>query len=347
MFRWLTWSGNLTLRNIEAALKDSGANPTRQARLSPGCLIKALLVFEPRTDLFLSILEGPVFFNAFEIMQAARPLIQALIGLSAVQDRALPATAFVTNTSEPLHDLTPTSDALQTREEQLTASIADQQVALEKALIMILMKLHTFPYIKISQAFEQVLTRMELGLILQLLRRNLATGGWTSWQLDEHLTMNESSRREEGDAYLIGNLLGCALDSIGAADWIHTSFKVDGFMEPNNLVTALKLEISAALEVVEEATFAKGLLREMLHYARQETATASNNNGKHGMASDIIVLKGETTGQQMLPLGSRPETDVPTTKMAAGGEVQKRTPRDIGRLKNMRVGKYSRERIVI
>ena len=49
-----------------------------------------------------------------------------------------------------------------------------------------------------------------------------------------------------------------------------------------------------------------------------------------------------------LPLGLNLDKDrVPLTKVGAGGEVMRRSRRDIGDLKSRRVGEYSFERIVI
>jgi hypothetical protein len=48
-----------------------------------------------------------------------------------------------------------------------------------------------------------------------------------------------------------------------------------------------------------------------------------------------------------LGLGLKAEKQISLLKVAAGGAVHKRTRRDIGYLKSQKVGKYSRERIIV
>lgn len=49
----------------------------------------------------------------------------------------------------------------------------------------------------------------------------------------------------------------------------------------------------------------------------------------------------------LLPLGLKTAPVISTTKVGAGGELIKRSARDIGRLKSKMVGRYSFDRIVI
>jgi hypothetical protein len=60
-----------------------------------------------------------------------------------------------------------------------------------------------------------------------------------------------------------------------------------------------------------------------------------------------IMLPSLDGDLKTLPLGLKVEKQIPLLKVAAGGAVHKRTRRDIGYLKSQKVGKYSRERIII
>ncbi|KZF26912.1 hypothetical protein L228DRAFT_258267 [Xylona heveae TC161] len=55
----------------------------------------------------------------------------------------------------------------------------------------------------------------------------------------------------------------------------------------------------------------------------------------------------DDTNSKVLPLGLKAEQTISKTKVGAGGEVMRRSARDIGRLKSMKVGKYSFEKIVV
>lgn len=347
VFQWLIWSGNLTLRNVELALRDTGARPSQSAPMHPESLVRAIMTYDPSTDLLVSVFEGPVYIDALEILRAVKPLIQSLAEPVPITSRALGGPrAEASQPNGPRSTVSPNEKPIASQDVQVLEPGTDRRLVLEKALTSALIRLQAFPCLKVSQAFGQALTRAELTLVIQLLRRNLTAGGWTSWQLDDDAGLIEDPRREHRDVCLISDLLGCALDSIGAAGWLHAPSHFGGVIDPSNLITALKLEISAALEVVEEAMYMKGLVKEMLQYGKSGTAAAKKSS-KPQPRDDIIVLHPDPSGPKVLPLGSRPEVEVPLTKVGAGGEGCERTRRDVARLKNMKVGRYTLERIVI
>ncbi|KAK3076230.1 hypothetical protein LTS18_013564, partial [Coniosporium uncinatum] len=58
-----------------------------------------------------------------------------------------------------------------------------------------------------------------------------------------------------------------------------------------------------------------------------------------------VIDAREQEEKRSFPLGGKVEDRVSETRIRAGGEVVRRSKRDIGRELSMRVGKYSFERI--
>jgi len=58
-------------------------------------------------------------------------------------------------------------------------------------------------------------------------------------------------------------------------------------------------------------------------------------------------VQGKMEGDSVLPLGLRPGLTISTHKVGAGGEIIRRSRRDVGRLKSRMVPKYSFERIFV
>ena len=122
--------------------------------------------------------------------------------------------------------------------------------------------------------------------------------------------------------------------------------------ETADTISYMKAEISAALEGIEEATYLRGILGEMLLCGKEALQQGERKMiGKaqdHGPIKPLTIALHDEGQERILPLGLHPTTPaISKTRIAAGGEVVERTARDIGRLKSRMVGKYSFERIVI
>ena len=121
--------------------------------------------------------------------------------------------------------------------------------------------------------------------------------------------------------------------------------------EAEELIASLKLEVSAALEGLEEATYLKGLTAEMVRYGDVVLKGIPELEGPPGKRlktsySSKVISTAEPE-VKLLPMGLKPEQQISQLRIGAGGEVHERSARDIGRLKSQKVGKYSLERIVL
>ena len=117
-------------------------------------------------------------------------------------------------------------------------------------------------------------------------------------------------------------------------------------------IAYLKAEISAALEGIEEATYLRGMLGEMLlcskslkHSDRSASRQHTSLKVSERTRSGIIASAEEE--DRTLPLGLKFPQGTSEYKVGAGGELIKRSLRDIGRLKSRMLPKYSFERIIL
>ena len=341
IFRWLLTSGSLSAANIERALQDDKRGSTFNRHLGPGQMIKCLVDFDPEMKVLLSVLRAPASLQAEDIWEAVRLLMRSLeYPENLNQDKTKP----LANGD--------TSDALVGQEEEAAAQDLDLAVAAlehggdirERALTVALTRLHTFPPSSVVGGMRKMMTRAEIISVLHLLRIELAREGWLSRYIDSEMEVDEES--SDQSIRLIGDLLNCSLDSIGAGGWMGGMSHSGHAGDAEELVTALQAEVSATLEGVEEATYLTGLLGEMLRYSQSVAGSARARKSQKDGPGPIIV-QAEATDARLLPLGLKAEQEVSRTRIGAGGEIQKRTARDVGRIKSMRVPKYSLERIVI
>ena len=140
---------------------------------------------------------------------------------------------------------------------------------------------------------------------------------------------------------------------IGAGGWLSGDARLvngDPF-EAEDLISSLKLEISAALEGIEEATYLKGLITEMVRYGesvqRASRPPKSAPETPAGKKHKPVLLPSTNEDLALLPVGLKAEQLISLLRVGAGGEVTQRSARDIGQLKSRNVAAYSLERIIV
>jgi hypothetical protein len=189
-----------------------------------------------------------------------------------------------------------------------------------------------------------------------LLRYELSRGGWTSRYVDiGESVLDEDAEVPDHAIILIISLLNNCIDAIGAGGWLTGEARLvngDSF-EAQELITSLKLEIEAAFEGVEQARYLSGILGEMVRYGEQVQKSQPGNKPHDETAEKprskplrpkVVPIDEQ---EKMLPLGLKVDHSISRMKVGAGGEIQKRTARDIGHLKSQKVGKYTLERIEV
>ncbi|KAI9783924.1 MAG: hypothetical protein M1835_003692 [Candelina submexicana] len=353
IFKWLVDSQGFHFNLLRRMLlRQQGTTPSTQVMAR--ALINAFADFDPELRILHSLLLGPIFFGPVQLTEVIRHVLQSLEYVGRRSRSPKPQT----NGGEDTHMNGDLDAALSQEEDAAEIDIGFALDTLEfgsaireQTLTLALLRLNAKPAVEVTKAFRSQLTLEEITVLIQILRKELATGGWTSRYLDgDPLDPQADSEatHEDRNVRLIITLLNCAVDAINVPGW--TLNNVD---ENEDLIAMLKFEVSAALEGIEEATYLQGLLQEILRYQRRlEEATpkpAKNGRGEKGQGNSkpITLPMAGQNEKRILPLGLKVECEVSRTKIGAGGEVSRRSARDVGMLKSRMVGLYSRERIVL
>jgi len=361
VFTWLLKTGNMTVANIESALREQLRRSAVDA--IPGShLVNALVQLDPDMDL-LHALVSRNFLGAAELLTAIRTLMNSLelFGESPPTKQGL-----LTSGDDVEMEINDVEEKVKELEEEAEAELAIAEYQLGpgsgvrgEALSLALSKLYTCPSSTIVYALQTIFTSPETVSLIYLLRFELARGAWTSRYIDADQldAIDDDAETSNSSLTLISSLLNNCIDAIGAGGWLTGDARLvngDPF-EAEELIASLKLEVSAALEGIEEAVYLRGLTSEMIRYGegvlgqekRVGPETPASKKRKIMQKQKPILLPSAEEDYSTLPLGLKADKGTSQFRVGAGGEIVERSARDIGRLKSQKVGKYSLERIVI
>jgi hypothetical protein len=356
-FTWLLRSGSMIASNIESALREE----IRQSPLDilpSGELVDALVEMDRDMEL-LYMLVANNFLGAAELLGAIRHLMSSLelLGKSSqAMQKLLTNGEYLDLTNGDVEEQFKQLEA----EVEADLALAEYQLGpgsgvRGEALSLALAKLYTCPTSSIVYALQTTFSTQEVVALVHLLRFELARGAWTTRYLDTEQSeiIDEEADIPDNSIVLITSLLNSCIDAVGAGGWLSGDARLvngDPF-EAEELISSLKLEVSAALEGIEEAAYLRGLTSEMIRYGDSVqggilSGDTKNLAGKKPRTKPIILPSTEQD-MKTLPLGLKADQQISLLKVGAGGEVYERTRRDIGHLKSQKVGKYSLERIII
>jgi hypothetical protein len=241
------------------------------------------------------------------------------------------------------------------------------------------------------QAIRRLFRPEETLSLIHILRVELVKGGWTARYLDNTSMPDGEDEQEpppDGSIRLIADLLCRCIDSVGAGGWMINDALLarttGDHADSAEFLAGLRLEVSAALEGIQEAVYLRGLLTETVKYgnnlqqalAETQQPSSSSSSSSHkavkgtphkgtpykgsGGALVSIATPGtavrrskpqtfsaDPSEMRMLPLGLGSKQRVSATKVVSGGEIVSRSKRDIGHLVSQKVEAYSLERIVV
>lgn len=356
IFKWLALTGYLTTTIIERALRQSNATLSAAAsgKIHSGDIMRALNELDPEMHIMHEYLSWPVYIELDEVAIALRTLVKSL-------DDPKPGLISKLITSGAL-DTTSLPSALATSDEQgaLEAAEADLQYAaaqLENGLNVrstslrtVFHRLHSFPPSSIVAALKTHLQQNHLTFFIQLLRVELADGGWTTGCLDPIISprvneLPEGERPTDNSLTIISNLLSCGVDAVGLQGWL-----VPPSQEKDDVIEVLRAETSAALEGAHEACEMGSYLSDFERFAMllKEQAKEERREGRNAAKVDAIKKPGFEEVKEMLdpilPMGMKVHK---IEKMLArsGGREQKKSKSLLGKERSMRVGKYSFDRV--
>jgi hypothetical protein len=363
VMNYLLETGNLNKPAIELALRNE-LHSALPISIPTGQLVSALVEVDPEFKVLLSLISHN-YLDAGELVHAIRTLMQSLEIMGENKEKRL----LLAGASDDQAAATDDAEAqIEKEEEEASAALqlaesylGDAESVRSQVLSLALSKLNLSPPAEVVAALQTELSGAEVVSLIYLLRFELARGSWTSKYLEGVQYENEEEGEGASQAnsiVLLTSLINSAIDAIGSGGWLSGDAALlngDAF-ESEELIESLKLEVSAALEGVEEATYLRGLVAEMVRYGETVVKTlprsaTDEGSGKRRKKDNRMVNPvtlpelGKDGG--LLPLGLKVQSRVSRMRVGAGGEVQERSTRDLGRLKSMKVAKYSRERIVV
>ena len=351
--QWLLDNGLLTDRRLESSLKHHEILPIT-SKLASGALIDALAEHNPSLTSLSAALASPLPLSPLDL---AHTLV--IVTRCIVEEES--SESMKRLTSGENHSNHDEGNRMQIVEKYSTPTSArdfgdakSPNLEISRALLrMTLERLHGFPSDSVTSALRDTFTKPELRSLVDILRLEIACNGWLNLYEDD-ISQTKPDSLADDHIDLISHALNSILDALGPAGWMLGSSAVDDLMNSADLLSYMKAEISAALEGVEEITYLKGMLGEILLCGKESLVgpskkammyAKSQNTKAQQVRSMTVAMTDEESG--ILPLGLKLKPRVDKTKVGAGGELIPRSQRDIGRMKSRMVGKYSFERIVV
>lgn len=332
--------GLFSVEHIGTSLKKTGALPATES-LKSGSFTQAIVDFDPSLKTLQFILSSPVVLESEEIAHVLRHSMGVLN-----QPQSVDRTRLLMSANE--NDL---DQGLLAADEDIPMDPPTQDGKFTYALLeAVLSRLNTISASKLTRALKSELSTRELRSFVDLLRIELARGRWLSPYVEDRLVLAEDAQTDNGQVCVIANLLNCAIDSLGAGGWIYGA-SIDP-SETADTIAFMKAEISAALGGIEEATYLKGMLGEILLYGKTSPSARAERHStfrpnQPPLQLQSIFMAEAGPERSALPFGLKTEERILPKKAVAGGELVDRSKRDISRLRSRMVGKYTFDRITI
>ncbi|XWW97933.1 hypothetical protein V2A60_005929 [Cordyceps javanica] len=341
---YLTVAGHVTISNLRSAFVEemNSVDDKKIAADLIGCITDA----EPSMSLLLNYLQATKLGET-ELILAIRAL---MLSMDLIPDtRKLNSTALL---KEQPHEC---SDKYEMDLDDLEREIAvtehylgDDSSSRSRGLTLAFTKLWRQPAIATVKALRTTVRTEEVLAFIYLLRMELVRGAWTSLYVDTTSFKSEGNDSPpDGVITLIADLLGRCMDAIGSGGWLfNDAMSWADKAETGDFLTALRLEVTAALEGIEEAVHMNGVVSEAVRYGQ---AMQKNGIGRQVSwnGSKPMTVHVESTESRMLPLGLKVKQMPTKEKIVSGGEVVQRSVRETGHLISQKVDAYSLEKLAI
>ena len=355
LLQWLALAGFLDPPTIAKAV---GKRTALDEPLGFGPLMKAVGRIDPEFELMHDLLSLPVYWELDEVLQALCLLIRSLdvpVESDVGVKLAIPAPLGGAGSKGDDISMADGNEAVEfdtqsrAAECELDHALRTLAAGLEirsSTLRAVLERLNVFPPESVVLSMRHAMARPEMLFFIQLLRIEMADGGWTSRYVDAPdeppagATESAESIPEgalvdwiPGDGqwvpsdraiHAIGNLLNCAVDALGTGGWL---VGLAGDMVGTaQLLDSLRAETSASLEGCFEAEALATLLGELRGQLEPAVADGGSSEGE-----------GEGGGGAWLPLAGSERAEEPAR--------DRDTRLERSRKKSRRVGKYAFERV--
>lgn len=340
---YLVVAGYMTLSNIKSAFVEelSSVEDTALA----GDVIRCMIEAEPSMTLLLNYLQATKL-GEVELVLAIRALMQSM---DLIPDtKRLNSTKLLTNEAHESNDKYEMDlDDLERDIAVTERYLGDDSSSRSRGLTLAFTKLWRQPTMATVKALRTTLRTEEILSFIYLLRMELVRGAWTSLYIDPTSFDSEGNEPPpDGVITLIADLLGRCLDAVGTGGWLfNDAMSWADKAEAGDFLTALKLEVTAALEGLEEAVYLNGVVGETVRfgYAAQKSGVARPSwNSNKPMP---MQLEGQES--RALPLGLKTKMMPTKEKVVSGGEVVQRSLRETGHLISQKVEPYSLEKLAL
>ncbi|KAK7735326.1 hypothetical protein SLS53_007557 [Cytospora paraplurivora] len=362
-------AGYLTTSNIKSAFKDEMRGVDDVDFVLGEEVPQVLVQADPLFDLFLSYLSSTKL-GAVELLTAIRVVMRSL---ELVQDPSKIAPNLLTfepqksDTADAGDSATDADqnafghelDRLEQELEVTEHYLGDESIVRARSLSVAFGKLGSCPRLSTIRTLRRSYKPEEILSLIYVLRMELVKDGWTTRYLDT-TRLDEDDELEappDGSISLLADLLCRCIDAVGPGGWlINDAIVAAGagdHIDSADFLASLKLEISAALEGVQEAVFLRGIISEAVRYGNQVQKFEQEAGQKHrrGDTTALVVhghgAKAAAGDSAVLPLGMKAKERISTEKIISGGEIARRRKREVGQLISQKVGAYSLERISI
>ena len=332
---------------VEAALRHEGLLSLDDV-LDATAVCEALAKHDPSLRTILSLIQSPAPLTTIDIVCALRiSLRQSTNG--SIRDDANLLTYAEDTIQSASKSLMGDDGALYEDTFSPPAHAETRKLAYEIFLTAI-RRLYGCPSRSVSRTFTEILSRSDMQYLVDILRLELAHNGWLTPYTESGLHMTVGDRPDSAQVCIIAHTLNSVIDAIGTAGWLLGNWAGEDLTETADTLSYMNAEISAALEGIEEATYLKSMIEEMLVCAKHFGSIKTKSS--HQLISKLPTRPGQSAivslgsrEESALPLGLKPSQAISTHKVGAGGELIRRSARDIARLKSKLVPKYSFERI--
>jgi len=339
---YLVVTGSLTMSNIKLAFRDD-LNAEEDDKALAGDLIQCLAEADPSMTLLLNYLQATKL-GEVELLLAIRTL---MLSMDLIPDtKKLNSMKLLTSEAHDSNDKYEMDlDDLE-REIAVTEHyLGDESSSRSRGLTLAFTKLWRLPAVSTVKALRATVQTEEILALIYLLRVELVRGAWTTLYVDP--TSFESEGNDpppDGVITLIADLLGRCLDAVGAGGWLfNDAMSWADKAEAGDFLTALKLEVTAALEGIEEAVTLNGLVGEAVRFgltAEKNWAARQTWN-----TNKPIQMQLDSRESRLLPLGLKTKQLPTKEKVVSGGEVVYRSMRETGHLISQKVEAYSLEKL--
>lgn len=347
VFRWLSLWQLLTPEHISRALKPRLSSAALLSPITQEAIASAIAAADPSLAMLADVvIKGNVVSHA-GLVRATRTFLRSFDTLPDLQEPSqLRLLSQMSQEDDEDVRMEAEAKAAQWELDMASIMLEDGPSGRGSALRVCCEKMAGSAAAKeVARSLREQMSRRDLSLLIELLRFELANGGWTSHVLEAE-PASESDHPQDEIIWVICELLNRVLDALGTGGWIggfSTSATAEDAADELSLIEALRADVFAVLEGVQESNFFCGFLKDFIRYKDAAQVAGKRVAGHQG------EIESEWTRQEqmMLPLGLSDVQGPSKTRVGAGGEIQRRSARDIARKLEKRVPVYSFERIKI